>query len=120
MKFLKPIITFIFAFGLFKSSLMAKIVWTGSNGADIFDEENWDLSNSPVDIIDPNISIDDDVIIANATVEIPQLTGQQRFQVGSGFTITVDDSEIRLTGGSNDGMGGLMVQSCRQGLRVRF
>ena len=106
MKFLNPIITFIFAFGLFKSSLMAEIVWTGANGTDIFDEANWDLSNSPVDIIDPNISIDDDVIIANATVEIPQLTGQQRFQVGSGFTITVDDSEIRLTGGSNDGIGG--------------
>ncbi|MDG1855107.1 MAG: hypothetical protein P8I97_13155 [Verrucomicrobiales bacterium] len=106
MKFLKPIITFIFAFGLFTSSLMAEIVWTGANGADIFDEANWDLSNSLVDIIDPNVSIDDDVIIANATVEIPQLTGQQRFQVGSGFTITVDDSEIRLTGGSNDGIGG--------------
>ena len=85
---------------------MAEIVWTGANGADIFDEANWDLSNSPVDIIDPNISIDDDVIIASSIVEIPQLTGQQRFQVGSGFTITVDDSEIRLTGGSNDGIGG--------------
>ena len=85
---------------------MAEIVWTGTNGGDIFDEANWDLSNSLVDIIDPNVSIDDDVIIANATVEIPQLTGQQRFQVGSGFTITVDDSEIRLTGGSNDGIGG--------------
>ena len=76
---------------------MAEIVWTGANGADIFDEANWDLSNSPVDIIDPNISIDDDVIIASSIVEIPQLTGQQRFQVGSGFTITIDDSEIRLT-----------------------
>jgi len=106
MKFLNPTIILISAFGLFKSSLMAEIVWTGANGADIFDEANWDLSNSPVDIIDPNISIDDDVIIANAVVEIPQLTGQQRFQVGSGFTITVDDSVIRSTGGSNDGIGG--------------
>ncbi|NCG27259.1 MAG: hypothetical protein GWP42_06935 [Verrucomicrobiales bacterium] len=106
MKFLNPIITFIFAFGLFKSSLMAEIVWTGANGTDIFDEANWDLSNSPVDIIDPNIAIDDNVSIASSIVEIPQLTGQQRFQVGSGFTITVDDSEIRLTGGSNDGIGG--------------
>ena len=106
MKFLNPTIILISAFGLFKSSLMAEIVWTGANGADIFDEANWDLSNSPVDIIEPNISIDDDVIIANAVVEIPQLTGQQRFQVGSGFTITVDDSVIRSTGGSNDGIGG--------------
>jgi len=106
MKSLNPIFTFIFAFGLFKSSLIAEIVWTGANGADIFDEANWDLSNSLVDIIDPNISIDDDVVIANATVEIPQLTGQQRFQVGSDFTITVDDSNITLSGGSNDGIGG--------------
>ncbi|MEE2807999.1 MAG: hypothetical protein VYB73_01695 [Verrucomicrobiota bacterium] len=106
MKSLNPIFTFIFAFGLFKSSLIAEIVWTGANGADIFDEANWDLSNSLVDIIDPNISIDDDVVIANATVEIPQLTGQQRFQVGSDFTITVDNSNITLSGGSNDGIGG--------------
>jgi len=106
MKSLNLIFTFIFAFGLFKSSLIAEIVWTGANGADIFDEANWDLSNSLVDIIDPNISIDDDVVIANATVEIPQLTGQQRFQVGSDFTITVDDSNITLSGGSNDGIGG--------------
>ena len=63
MNFLNPIILLFFAFGLFKTSLIAEIVWTGTNGTDIFDEENWDLSNSPVDIIDPNISIDDDVII---------------------------------------------------------
>ena len=106
MKFLNPIITFIFAFGLFKSSLIAEIVWTGANGADIFDEANWDLSNSLVDIIDPNVSIEDDVVIADATVEIPQVSAQQRFQVGSGFTITVDNSNIILSGGSNDGIGG--------------
>ena len=47
-------------------SLFAEIVWTGANGADIFDEDNWDLSNSLVEVIDPNFSIDDDVIIKDA------------------------------------------------------
>ena len=44
-------------------SLLAEIVWTGANGADIFDEDNCDLSNSLFEVIDPNFSIDDDVII---------------------------------------------------------
>ena len=96
-------------------SLFAEIVWTGANGADIFDEDNWDLSNSLVEVIDPNFSIDDDVIIKDATVEIPQVTGQQRFQVGSGYTITVDNSEIKLVGGSNDGIGGAVGSRLPQG-----
>ena len=96
-------------------SLFAEIVWTGANGADIFDEDNWDLSNSLVEVIDPNFSIDDDVIIKDATVEIPQVTGQQRFQVSSGYTITVDNSEIKLVGGSNDGIGGAAGSRLPQG-----
>ena len=95
--------------------MFAEIVWTGANGADIFDEDNWDLSNSLVEVIDPNFSIDDDVIIKDATVEIPQVTGQQRFQVGSGYTITVDNSEIKLVGGSNDGIGGAAGSRLPQG-----
>ena len=55
-------------------SLFAEIVWTGANGADIFDEDNWDLSNSLVEVIDPNFSIDDDVIIKDATVEFREVT----------------------------------------------
>ena len=84
----------------------AVIVWTGANGTDIFDEGNWDLSNSNVTVIDPNVSIDADVVLLNAVVDIPQLDAQQRFQVASGFTITVDNSTISLSGGSNDGIGG--------------
>jgi hypothetical protein len=84
----------------------AGIVWTGANGTDIFDEGNWDLSNSTVTVIDPNVSIDADVVLLNAVVDIPQLDAQQRFQVASGFTITVDNSTISLSGGSNDGIGG--------------
>ena len=84
----------------------AGIVWTGTNGTDIFDEGNWDLSNSTVTVIDPNVSIEDDVVFSNAIVDIPQLDAQQRFQVASGFTITVDNSTISLSGGSNDGIGG--------------
>ena len=96
----------LFTFVVFNISSLAEIVWTGANGADIFDEANWDLSDSFVDVIEPNLSIDDDVVIKDATVEIPQVSAQQRFQVGSGFTITVDNSEIKLVGGSNDGIGG--------------
>ena len=95
-----------FSFFVYPISLFAEIVWTGANGSDIFDEANWDLSDSFVEFIDPNVSIDDDVIIKDASVEIPQVSGQQRFQVSGGNTITVDNSEIRLVGGSNDGIGG--------------
>ena len=76
----------------------AVIVWTGANGADIFDEGNWELSNSTVTVIDPNVSIEDDVVLLNAVVDIPQLDAQQRFQVASDFTITVDNSTISLSG----------------------
>ena len=48
------------------------------------------------------MSIEDDVYIVDSTVEIPQLPAQQRFQVASGNTITIDNSIVRLTGGSND------------------
>jgi hypothetical protein len=84
----------------------AVIVWTGANGTDIFDEGNWDLSNSNVTLIDPNVSIDANVVFSNAIVDIPQVSSQQRFQVASDFTITVDNSTISLSGGSNDGIGG--------------
>ena len=82
------------------------IYWVGAEGFDLFDEANWDLTNSSVEIIDPNVSIEDDVYIVDSTVEIPQLPAQQRFQVASGNTITIDNSIVRLTGGSNDGIGG--------------
>ena len=82
------------------------IYWVGTEGFDLFDEANWDLAKSSVEIIDPNVSIEDDVYIVDSTVEIPQLPAQQRFQVASGNTITIDNSIVRLTDGSNDGIGG--------------
>ncbi|MDE0569537.1 MAG: hypothetical protein OSB44_02575, partial [Verrucomicrobiales bacterium] len=91
---------------LVKTGQVSGITWTGADGTDIFEESNWDLANSNVEIIDPNVSIEDDVFIIDAIVEIPQVSAQQRFQVASGYTITVDNSTIRLTGGSNDGIGG--------------
>ena len=84
----------------------ADIVWTGAVSSDIFDEANWDLSNSTVTVIDPNVGIDDHVVIANAPAEvwIPDVSGQQRFQIGDGFTVTIDNSHVRGLG--NDGLGG--------------
>ena len=72
----------------------------------MFDESNWDLSGSSVTVIDPNVTIQDNVVVvgAPAPLEIPDLTGQQRFQVGDGFTITLDGSSwVAL---NNDGIGG--------------
>ena len=84
----------------------ADIVWTGAVSSDVFDEANWDLSNSTVTTIDPNVGIEDDIVIANASSEvwIPDVSGQQRFQVGDGFTVTIDNSTVRALG--NDGLGG--------------
>ena len=44
----------------------ADIVWTDAVSSDIFVEANADLSSSTVTAIDPNVGIDDDVVIANA------------------------------------------------------
>lgn len=83
----------------------AAVTWTGSNGTDIFDGGNYSgLANGLV--LAPNVTIEDDVVFSNATVTIPQVSAQQRFQVASGFTITVDGSNFSLAGGSNDGIGG--------------
>ena len=76
------------------------VTWTGNVGTDIFDGSNYSgLPNGLV--LGPNITF------SNATVTIPQVSAQQRFQVASGFTMTVDGSNFSLTGGSNDGIGGV-------------
>ena len=84
----------------------ADIVWTGAVSDDIFDEANWDLSGSTVTVIDPNVTIDDDVVIVNAStpVVIPNVSAQQRFQLGDARTLTVDSSSLIAAG--NDGVGG--------------
>ena len=89
------------------SNLPAQITWVGSVSDDIFDEANWDLSGSAVTMIDPNVSIMDDVLIGagpftNSPV-IPQLDGQQRFQLDDGQTLTVAGN-LGIAG--NDGVGG--------------
>ena len=85
----------------------ADIFWTGATSNDIFDETNWDLTQSTVTVIDLDVTIDDDIYIVNATatVEIPNNGGgQNRFQVGDGFTLTIDNSIVTVLG--NDGIGG--------------
>ena len=81
------------------------VTWTGNVGTDIFDGSNYSgLPNGLV--LGPNVTVEDDITFSNATVTIPQVSAQQRFQVASGFTMTVDGSNFSLTGGSNDGIGG--------------
>ena len=84
----------------------ADITWTGAVSDDIFDEANWDLTNSTVTIVDPNVSVNDNVIVPQTAVSpiIPDVAGQQRFQVGDGFTLTIDGGSIGILG--NDGVGG--------------
>ncbi len=82
----------------------AVVVWTGATSADPFDESNWDLSASSVTLIDENVSIADDVTITGGAVTIPDLVGQGRFQIGNGFTLTLDNSILGVV--NNDGAGG--------------
>ncbi|MEZ6015923.1 MAG: hypothetical protein R3F49_12465 [Planctomycetota bacterium] len=99
----------LFMAGALAPSAAADIFWTGAVSADIFNEANWDLTQSTVTIIDPNVTIDDNVVIRNAaaTVEMPEVggAGQMRFQIGEGYTLTVDNSRVLVLG--NDGFGGI-------------
>ena len=95
-----------FSIALLAVPAQADVVWTGAVSDDIFDEANWDLSGSTVTVIDPNVSIDDDVVIrdAAAPVVIPNIPAQVRFQLGDARTLTVDNST--LIAANNDGIGG--------------
>ncbi len=97
----------------------ADIVWTGAVSNDIFDEANWDLSNSTVTIVDPNVSVDDDILIMNAAspVELSDISGQGRFQIGNGYTLTVDASVLNTV--NNDGVGGAPGASLGPNVVVR-
>ena len=95
------------------SSAGADIIWTGAVSGDIFDEANWDLSQSSVTVIDPNVTIDDDVVIRDAPADVVITEtggGQFRFQVNEGRAVTIDNS--RVVAGGNDGIG------CFQGSQV--
>lgn len=84
----------------------AAIVWTGGTSTDPFDDSNWDFSASSVTAVDFNVSVADDIEITNSTLEIPNLGGQVRLQIGDGFTMTLDNSILGLVSGGNDGTGG--------------
>ena len=100
---LKYILTFLFLASLLSN---AAVTWTGNAGTNIFDGGNYSgLANGFV--LGPNVTVEDDITFSNATVTIPQVSAQQRFQVASGFTMTVDGSNFSLSGGSNDGIGGV-------------
>lgn len=81
------------------------VIWTGASDTDIFNGANYNGLADGLEL-GPNVTISDDVTFQNATVTIPQVSAQQRFQVDSGNTITLDASNVSLTGGSNDGVGG--------------
>ena len=87
-------------------SSQAVVVWTGNTSSDPFDDTNWDFSGSAVTAVDSNVSIADDITITGGNLEIPNLTGQVRLQIGNGFTMTLDNSILGLVGGGNDGVGG--------------
>jgi hypothetical protein len=88
----------------------ATISWVGGDSADIFDEANWDLSGSGVASLDPDVSIDDDVIIGPGpftnSPQIPELDGQQRFQLADGRSLTLSGGGTVLSVAGNDGVGG--------------
>lgn len=91
----------------FASVASAEISWVGGTSDDVFDESNWDLSSSSVTVIDPNVSIADNVLIGvgpfTNNAVIPDLGGQVRLQLDDGFTLRVE-GQIDYAG--NDGVGG--------------
>lgn len=92
--------------GPLSAGASADLLWTGAASNDLFDEGSWDLSGSSVTLVDPNVSIEDDVRIIGTLVpaEIPNVSGQQRFQLGDGRTLLLDAAEVFEAG--NDGIGG--------------
>ena len=90
----------------FLASSQAAVVWTGATSTDPFDDSNWDFSGSAVSAVDANVSVADDISIVNGSIEIPNLGGQQRLQIGNGFTMTLDNATLGLVAGGNDGTGG--------------
>lgn len=87
-------------------SSSAAVVWTGATSSDPFEDSNWDFSGSSVTAVDSNVSVADDLEIINGAVEIPNLGGQVRLQIGNGFKLTLDNATLGLVAGGNDGVGG--------------
>lgn len=85
-------------------SSQAAIIWTGATNSDSFEDLNWDFAGSGVTAVDANVSIADNVTITGANVVIPDVAAQGRFQVGNGFTLTLDNATLGAA--NNDGAGG--------------
>lgn len=88
----------------------AEIKWVGGTNTDVFDDANWDFSDSTVTAIDENVTIPDDVTIGPGpfanNAEIPNSDGQVRLQLGDGNRLTIDGATISPVAGGNDGVGG--------------
>ena len=84
----------------------ADIVWVGGVSTDIFDEANWDLSGSTVTVIDPGVTIQDNVVIVDAPAPIDVFVPgtQDRFEVGNAYTMRIENSVVFTS--DNDGVGG--------------
>ncbi len=98
------IVSALFVVSTFSAS--ASVIWTGSTSSDVFDDSNWDLTASGVTSVVANVSVDDDISVVGGTMELPNLPGQGRFQIGNEFTMTLDNSTFSLVAGGNDGVGG--------------
>ena len=97
--------------GFFTVSLIssqAVVLWTGATSVDPFDDSNWDFTGSSVTSVNSNVSVDDDISVVGGSVEIPNLPGQIRLQIGNGFSMTLDNSVMGLVAGGNDGVGGAL------------
>lgn len=103
---MKKILSTAFLLSASVITSQAVVVWTGATSADPFDDSNWDLTGSAVTAVDFNVSIADNVTVTGGTITIPNVAGQQRLQIGNGFTMSIDNSTLNLVGGGNDGVGG--------------
>jgi len=112
-------LAFVCVFALLVPTVNADIIWNGNFDDDIFNELNWDLSGSSVTTIDPNVTIEDNVQVGPGPFTnwpmVPNLPGQQRFQLGDGkvLNLLASDEIYELcqcyglfSTEDNDGVGG--------------
>ena len=92
-------------------SSQAAVVWTGATDNDFFNDANWDFSGAVngTTAIDPTTIINEDLTVTGATVS-GTVAGFGFFAIGDGFSITLDNSSLTMTGsggiqGSDDGAG---------------
>lgn len=108
---MKKSLAFLLATFCFTASSQATISWLGTVSNDVFDVANWDLSDSSVTTLAPNVSIEDSILIgagpfANSP-SIPNVDGQQRFQLADGQFFSLQGPGASLSVVGNDGVGGM-------------